>query len=535
MKKDFSDFIKAFETKVILLSQQTNFAYWNAAISGDDEDFTLFEDLSVKLTEVFSNKRIFKELKEIKDSGMVTDPLDQRQLHLLYNAFLDNQVAPTLTKKRVRLETEIEKKYTNFRVTFHGREINDNEVEDILKRSTNSSEVKEVWEAHKKIGPLVAKDILKLVKLRNQIAVKLGFNNYHEMSLLLNDQHPAEVSALFDELDGLTRTSFIKLKGEIDDFLSKKFAISQEELCPWHYQNRYFQEAPVISSLDLDHYFKDKNLETLAIEYYKGIGLDITDLVAKSDLYEKPGKNQHAFCINIDNSGDVRVLCNLKSNQYWMNTMLHEFGHGVYDKYIDPKLPYTLREPAHIFTTEAIAMLFGRFSTNPQWLQDMIGITDDEKKAITENCLNTLRSEQLIFSRWVQVMYRFEKSMYEDPERDLNTLWWNLVEKYQMLKRPVDRDEPDWATKIHIATSPCYYHNYLLGELLASQLFYYIAEKVIHSKNVRLESFVNKKEVGAFLIDHIFRPGSIYHWSELIERATGESLTARYYAQQFVD
>ncbi len=535
MNKELDNFIKAFEAKVIPVAFQTNLAYWNAAITGEDEEFSIFEELSVQLTEVYSNKKDFRTLKKIQDAGIISDPLDKRQLHLIYNAFLDNQVSPDLMRKRITLETEIEKQYNNFRVEIRGREINDNEIERILKTSVNSDEVKEVWEAHKKIGTLVSKDILRLVKLRNKISVKLGFNNYHEMSLILNDQHPEEVSALFDELDQLTHDAFAKQKVEIDDFLSKKFAISKEELCPWHYQNRYFQEAPVISTLDLDKYFADKNLEELAIEYYKGIGLDITDLIAKSDLYEKPGKNQHAFCISIDNRGDVRVLCNLKSNLYWMNTMLHEFGHGVYDKYIDRNLPYALHEPAHIFTTEAIAMLFGRFATNPQWIQDMIGITDEEKKAVTDDCFNTLRSEQLVFSRWAQVMYRFEKSLYEDPEQDLNNLWWNLVEKYQMIKRPVDRDEPDWATKIHIATSPCYYHNYLLGELLASQLFYHIAEKVIHSENIRLESFANKKEVGAFLIEKIFKPGSVYHWSELIEKATGEPLTARYYARQFVD
>lgn len=71
-------------------------------------------------------------------------------------------------------------------------------------------------------------------------------------------------------------------------------------------------------------------------------------------------------------------------------------------------------------------------------------------------------------------MYRFEQQMYQNPDQDLNALWRDLVEKYQMIKRPANRNEPDRATKIHIATSPCYYHNYLLGELLASQLYYHI-------------------------------------------------------------
>ena len=63
-------------------------------------------------------------------------------------------------------------------------------------------------------------------------------------------------------------------------------------------------------------------------------------MLKNSDLYEKEGKNQHAFCTDIDNTGDVRVLCNIKSNSYWMNTMLHEFGHAVYDKNIDTDLPF---------------------------------------------------------------------------------------------------------------------------------------------------------------------------------------------------
>jgi len=79
------------------------------------------------------------------------------------------------------------------------------------------------------------------------------------------------------------------------------------------------------------------------------------------------------------------------------------------------------------------------------------------KQEIADGCFNTLRLEQLTFSRWAQVMYNFEKKMYEDPDQDLNTLWRDIVEKYQMMKRPAHRNEADWATKIHLACYPCYY------------------------------------------------------------------------------
>ena len=123
--------------------------------------------------------------------------------------------------------------------------------------------------------------------------------------------------------------------------------------------------------------------------------------------------------------------------------------------------------------------------------------------------------------------------MYENPDQDLNKLWWDLAEKYQMMKRPEGRNQPDWASKIHIALYPCYYHNYLLGELLASQLNHYMAVDILKSDNLR-QSYYGKPEIGQYLVAKVFSPGSRWYWNELIEKATGEKLTPKYYAEQFV-
>ena len=192
-------------------------------------------------------------------------------------------------------------------------------------------------------------------------------------------------------------------------------------------------------------------------------------------------------------------------------------------------LPFTLRDAAHTFTTEAIANMFGRMATNPQWMLNMGIIDAKESVKITDDSYKALRLQMLVFSRWAQVMYRFEKAMYENPDQNLNQLWWNMVEKYQMLAKPEGRDMPDWATKIHVALYPCYYHNYLLGELLASQLYSYITTNV--AKN---QSFVGEKAAGDYLREKVFRPGARYYWNDMIEKATGEKLTAKYYAKQFV-
>jgi len=533
--KEFQDFIKAYEAKDAPLYNETCLASWNAQISGKKEDYEKSAALSYKYKLIYSNKDDFAKLKKIKESGAITDTLLSRELTLLYNAYCSKQYDTVKMKKIVDLESTIERKFNTFRAVVGKDSLTDNKVEDILSTSTDSKKLEEAWLASKKSGKNVAEDVIKLIKLRNEEAKELGYNNYHEMSLKLSEQDPKEIEKLFDQLDSLTKNDFALLKDEIDTYYAKRYNIKKENLMPWHYQNRFFQEAPKIYDIDLDKYYKGKDIVKITETYFKGLGMDISDMVKKSDLYEKPGKYQHAQCGDMDKKGDVRVMASIKENEYWMNTILHEFGHAIYSKYIDRNLPYALRDAAHTFTTEAIAEMFGRFSSNPQWLKDVMGVKEEEIGKIGELASKNLRLQQLVFSRWSQVMYRFEKSMYENPDQDLNKLWWDIVEKYQLLKRPANRNEPDWASKIHLASAPCYYHNYLLGELLASQLYYYITEKILKSNDFKNQSFANNSEIGKYLIDKVFKPGAKYSWNEMIERATGEKLTAKYYAKQFVN
>jgi len=529
MEKLMKEFISSYEKKAIPLYKESALASWNANITGTAEDYAKSEKASFAYAKLFTDSIAFAELKKIKESKAMIDPLLVRQLDLLYDAFLGGQVDTALIAAQIKMETEISKKYANFRVTLNEKQVSDNVVEDILKNSTSSTDLKTAWEGSKLIGPVVADDIIKLVKQRNTIARKIGFSNYHEMSLKLSGQDPSEVTKIFDELDSLTRDNFGQLKSEIDSFYAKRYKIKASEIRPWHYQNRYFQEAPEIYPVDIDKYYAKQDPVKLASSFYDGLGLNVEAILAKSDLYEKPGKNQHAFSTDIDRAGDVRTLDNIRPDSYWMNTILHELGHGVYAYYNDMSLPFTLRDAAHTFTTEAIAEFFGRLATDPQWMLRMGIIDNKECEKISDDCNKSLRLQMLVFSRWAQVMYRFEKSMYENPDQNLNKLWWDMVEKYQFIVKPEGRDMPDWATKIHIALYPCYYHNYLLGELLASQLYYYLTSNI--TKN---QSFVGEKAVGNYLREKIFMPGARYYWNDMIEKATGEKLTAKYYAKQFV-
>ncbi|SYZ73094.1 conserved exported hypothetical protein [Candidatus Zixiibacteriota bacterium] len=533
-EQDFQLFLKDFETKVMPLSKESALSGYNASLSGKDADYEKSAQASLAIGKIYSDPALFARIKEFKEGKQIADPLLVRQLDILYLSFLGSQIDPQMLEELIRRSTAISQKFYTYRTKVGERTLSDNQVDSILRYSTDSKELEDTWKASKLIGSEIAPALIELVKLRNQAARKIGFDNYYEMNMKLSEQDPVEIAALFDQLDSLTQEPFAVAKTQIDSALAIRYGIAKDKLEPWHYQNRFFQEAPSIYAVDFDSYYRDKDPVAIVKKYFAGIGLPVDSILAHSDLYERPGKYQHAYSTDIDREGDVRIVCNVRPDCGWTGTLLHELGHGVYDYYGDRQLPWMLRGSAHAFTTEAVANFFGRLAENPQWLIDIVGAPKNYIDPVAGDCLRSQNLTQLVFNRWAQVMVRFERAMYENPDQDLNKLWWQMVEKYQGVKCPEGRNEADWASKIHLTDAPVYYHNYLIAELLASQFAEAIGTKVLKIPEPFNADFANNPKIGEYFVDNVFYPGARYTWNEMIERATGEKLTSVYYARQFM-
>ena len=254
-----------------------------------------------------------------------------------------------------------------------------------------------------------------------------------------------------------------------------------------------------------------------AARYFSDLGADVDGVIARSDVVPRPGKDQHAFMMHVDRAGDVRVLMNLAPTVRWLETTLHELGHAIYELELAADLPWLLRSPAHILTTEAIAMLHGRRGRDPEFLERYAGV----EPAVARHPANaaTLRRGLLILAAWVQVMARFERALYADPDGDLDRLWWDLVEQYQGIPRPAEPVPGAWASKIHLAIAPVYYHNYLLGEILASQ----IEEWTKRELGVASPA-ADAARVGPLIAERFLRGGASERWDRLVEQATGTPL-----------
>lgn len=502
------------EERLAPLYADLSLAWWELSVEANETNERRRVERDLALSDLLASPDLFAEIETARQAAT---GLAHRRLGLLRDAFLPKQVPLDLRARIIELEASVDMRFSNHRGQVGGRPVDDNEIRQVLRGSNDVAERREAWEASKTVGAVVADDVRELARLRNEAARTLGYRDWFALSVATSEMDEERLFATLDQADEVTAEPFGRWKVSLDEHLAARFGCSVGDLRPWHYADPFFQDVPAEGGVDLNPYFAGRDLVELTIRTFDGLGLETRPILERSDLFPREGKSQHAFCIDIDRVGDTRVLANVVPDQYWMDTMLHELGHGVFNAGLERGLPWLLRD-CHLAVTEGIAILMGRLASDREWLERVVGI-DAGDAAELDRALRAARAaELLLFTRWVLVMTNFERSLYADPELDLDARWWELVQRYQLVRPPGGRRAPDWAAKIHVAVAPVYYHTYLYGQMVASQL----------AATLRADcgGIVDREAAGRLLRERIFAPGLSVRWDQLLEQATGEPFGA---------
>jgi peptidyl-dipeptidase A len=510
--------VGAAEERLRPLTVARNVAWWDSNVDANDENAKRRAEAELAYSDALADRTLFEQIDRARSvgGGDERDGYEPRSLDLLHAMMIPHQISDSLRTRIVELESSVEARFSRHRGRLRGREVDDNQIKKILRESDDPAERREAWEASKTVGAEVADDVRELARLRNEAARSLGYRDWFALSLAVDELDEDKLWKTLAEADHATAEPFARWKSALDTRLAERFRCEVSELRPWHYADPFFQEAPPDGAVDLDPLFKGKDIVGLARRTFEGIDVDVEGILARSDLFPRPGKNQHAFCIDVDRAGDVRVLANIVDNQSWADTMLHELGHGVYDLGFDDDLPWLLRT-THLVTTEASALLFGALAGQREWLERVLGIEPAEAEALEGRLRAARAAELLVFTRWVLVMTGFERKLYSDPEADLDAAWWELASRHQLLTPPDDRKAPDWAAKIHIAVAPVYYHTYLYGAIVALQ----VRDALVASAG----GIVDRPEAGRTLHSRLYAHGQSIRWDRLVEQASGSSLS----------
>ncbi len=252
---------------------ESNHAWWEANTTGTDKAFARKKAADQVLVELHSQRDVFAQLKALRANGSVTDTALKRQLEVMFNTFLPAQADTDLQKRIIEIENNVEQSFNTHRSEVGGRRLTENEVREILLGTTESDAAEEAWKAYMRVGAKAKDQLRELVKLRNQLARELEFDNYYVLRLQSQEIDEREFFELFDELDRLTREPFRAIKTDIDNTMAKRFNISSADLRPWHFGDLFFQEAPSDEEVNLDEIYERSNLIEFVERYYASIGL----------------------------------------------------------------------------------------------------------------------------------------------------------------------------------------------------------------------------------------------------------------------
>lgn len=512
-------FIEAHTARMQPLWLARNQAWWQASALGDLEASRRVAELEAEERHILADPATYARLRAWRDDPRAASRprLLRRQLELTTLAFARGQQDPATIEPMTRLEQELRDAFNTYRAELDGQRVDDNTLDAILREERDSERLWAAWQATRQVGGLVADRLRELARLRNQEAVAQGYPSYWERRLATTEIVPRELVLLMDRLAADTDEPFTREKAALDEALAARYRVARDELRPWHYQDRFFQQAPPVYAPPMDGYFAGRDLVALGARTYDGLGLETRTILERSDLYPRPGKSQHAFALFVDRDQDIRVLCNLVPSARWMRTLVHELGHAVYDQGIDRRLPFLLRTAAHAITTEGVAMLLEELVTEEAWLASVLGLPASEARDLSRRLARQRRLDDLVMLRWCLTIVQFERALYANPDQDLNRLWWRLVARYQGLTPPPGWDAPDWAAKIHLSVAPAYYQNYLLGRLFGLQF-----GRELRRLFGRLSE---RRAVGQALTRRLFRPGASLPWQEVVMRCTGRPLS----------
>jgi peptidyl-dipeptidase A len=474
----------------------------------------------------------------------LTDVTVRELEHVLLNAAEYPMTNPDLVAARVAAETAQASTLNSFEFTLHGKPVTVNQIDDLLKTSTDLDERKAVWETSKQSGKALRAGLIKLRDLRNGAAKELNYPDYFTLQVAGYGMTTEEMMKLNEDFMRDLRPLYLQLHTWAKYKLAEKYKQPVPKRIPAHWiNNRWSQEWDgLVEAADLTPYFKGRTAEWVAHsaeDFYTSMGFPKlpASFWEKSDLYPVPDgnprkKNTHASAWHLDLQDDLRSLQSIEPNPWWFSTAHHEFGHIYYFmNYTRPEVPALLRTGANPAFHEGFGELTALAAQQVPYLKSR-GILPPDFKAdanafLLQSALRSGGVPFIYFASGVMAHWEFDAYAHNLPAGEWNRRWWQYVRDFQGIEPPEERSEEwcDPATKTHIDDTPCYYYSYAIAQVFKYQLNDYIARHILHQPPQSC-NYAGSKEVGAFL-KGIMEKGATEDWRKVLKEATGEDLSTR--------
>ena len=379
---------------------------------------------------------------------------------------LNEEVIPQLQEEN-KLSSKYDKLIASAKIPFDGEERTLSQMapytqsKDRNIRKDAAKKVAEFFSAHKNDFDEIYD---KLVKVRTEIAHKLGFKNYVELAyarLRRLDYNAQDVAGYRKQV----LENIVPLHSELRERQAKRLGIDKL---------KFYDEPIKFNSGNADPHGDPEWIlnhgKTMYRELSKETDEFFTFMTENNllDLLSKKGKNSGGYCTYIPDYKSPFIFANFNGTAHDVDVLTHEAGHAfqVYESrgYEVPEYLWPSYEACEIHSMSM------EFLTWP-WMGLYFENDEDKYKFIH-------LSEALLFIPYGVTVDEFQHWVYENPEatpEERRNKWLETEKKYLPTRDYGEIDELKegifWFRQGHIFGTPFYYIDYTLAQVCAFQFW----------------------------------------------------------------
>ena len=416
-----------------------------------------------------------------------------RRLELLERILLDAQVEQH--PEVVALRSELQAKILAFRPRWKGRIVDRGEVDRQIRVNPREAKRRRAYYLFQPLHRPLEKDMMELVRLRNERARALGYRTFAAMRLGFQGLTPERLAALAETAASLVRGRIRSLREEF------RSGTGQDGWHPWDllYARRRRASLP-------DRLFPQREMLARILRAVSRWGFATHRMKFRVAYHDTPAGG---LTLAPDPPRDVRILVHPQGGWLRYMIMLHEVGHAVHSSLV--------RAPRHLLRWhenvpgfgafhEGIGGIFEDLASNASWLVEQPGVGRERAEAFAERSENEGGIDIAWHAQWLAV----EQELYRNPDR-------SPLEVSHRFERTVfgyDEFVPLSFVDPFFVEDPTYASNYLLAMLFGKQVTRTIREELG-------DPIWPNRRVGPWLARTWFADGSLYDWMPRLKEVTG--------------
>eukprot|EP00193_Tetraselmis_chui_P018148 CAMPEP_0177782156 /NCGR_PEP_ID=MMETSP0491_2-20121128/18288_1 /TAXON_ID=63592 /ORGANISM="Tetraselmis chuii, Strain PLY429" /LENGTH=772 /DNA_ID=CAMNT_0019302379 /DNA_START=172 /DNA_END=2490 /DNA_ORIENTATION=- len=475
--------------------------------------------------------------EHIKAAGLTTQ--QEKVLKIMEKTFasymIEDPKASALKDKLTSIEAELAQARNTMNLGY-----SDPSTKEFVKASsvqlrntmrTSDAEEKRqaCYEGMRSIGPFVVERFVEIVKIRNQVARALGYQDYYDYKVTTTEFGKGR---LFEILGGLEEKTRPLMEEARQALANDK---GEEALKPWNMG--YYLTGDI--EKEMDPYFPFEDAVDVWARSFAALGISYMGGTMQMDLCDRDGKYSNGFChwpqpawrkadgSWVPSTAQLTSLATpnqIGSGKTALVTLMHEGGHAAHFANIDQASPFFSQEraPTSVAYAENQSMFLDSLVGDADWLARYAKTRTGETIPwdLIQKKLEATHPYEVFALRGMITIPFFEKALYELKEDEVTAE--NILQLADRIDveingGPISR--PIMSVPHILADeSSAYYHGYVLAEMSVHQTRKHFLTKYGY--------LTDNPRIGKELTEAYWRPGNGECFLDLVQNLTGEPLTA---------